>query len=294
MADTFTTGKSLTKQTIGGNQNTWGDVLNTNMDRIDSAISGPVAISISGDTSLTDDQAKNIFYDLSGTLTGDANITFPTYYGIALVRNNTTGGFVLTAKMASGATVSIPNGRAVMVISDGSNFRALTVGEFDSGTKLLFPQASAPVGWTLNTDVTDSVLRVVDSAGGGTGGSWTISGLGGTAASHVHSGSSHQHGFSTPFHQHATPSGYNGGSLIGNSAAYGQSTSGNILLQSVAIAGNITISPSLTNNVIENDSTGVTSAAGTGNTGATAPALTITAGSSWRPQYLDVIKASKD
>ena len=48
---------------------------------------------------------------------------------------------------------------------------------FPSGTKMLFMQATAPLGWTQDTDVNDKVIRVVSGSGGGTGGSWTISGL---------------------------------------------------------------------------------------------------------------------
>lgn len=52
------------------------------------------------------------------------------------------------------------------------------------GTKQLWPQAAPPTGWTLDTDVTDRVIRVNSTAGGGTGGSWTITGL--TADPHTH------------------------------------------------------------------------------------------------------------
>lgn len=55
-----------------------------------------------------------------------------------------------------------------------------TVGRmifYPSGTKLLFPQAAPPTGWTLDTDVTDHVIMVNDTAGAGTGGNWTLSGM---------------------------------------------------------------------------------------------------------------------
>lgn len=49
---------------------------------------------------------------------------------------------------------------------------------FPVGTKLLFPQATAPTGWTQDIDANDRVMRVVNGATGGqTGGSWTISGI---------------------------------------------------------------------------------------------------------------------
>lgn len=49
--------------------------------------------------------------------------------------------------------------------------------EFVPGTKVVFYQAAAPTGYTQDTSITDRVLRVVSTAGGGTGGTWTISGV---------------------------------------------------------------------------------------------------------------------
>jgi len=46
-----------------------------------------------------------------------------------------------------------------------------------AGTKMAFFQASVPTGWTQDTSVNDKVLRVVSGTGGGSGGSWTISGI---------------------------------------------------------------------------------------------------------------------
>lgn len=45
------------------------------------------------------------------------------------------------------------------------------------GTRTLFHQAAAPAGWTQDVAVNDRVIRVVSSAGGGSGGAWAISGL---------------------------------------------------------------------------------------------------------------------
>ncbi len=47
----------------------------------------------------------------------------------------------------------------------------------DVGTRTVFHQAAAPTGWTLDAAVNDRVLRVSGTAGGGNGGSWTISGI---------------------------------------------------------------------------------------------------------------------
>lgn len=45
------------------------------------------------------------------------------------------------------------------------------------GTAMVFAQAAAPTGWTKVTSQNDRMLRVVSGTGGGTGGSWTISGV---------------------------------------------------------------------------------------------------------------------
>lgn len=53
------------------------------------------------------------------------------------------------------------------------------VGGVPSGTKMLFPQNSAPVGWTFSATNNDKVLinQSTEANGGTTGGSWTISGI---------------------------------------------------------------------------------------------------------------------
>lgn len=61
---------------------------------------------------------------------------------------------------------------------DGSQLTNLPVtSPIPAGTKMLFFQAAAPTGWTQDVTQNDRVLRVVSTAGGGTGGSWTISGI---------------------------------------------------------------------------------------------------------------------
>jgi hypothetical protein len=68
---------------------------------------------------------------------------------------------------------------------------------FPAGTRLVFDQTTAPVGWTRDTSTTnDRVIRIVTGARSD-GGTWT-------QPSHVHSGPSHQH--STPNHTHDGPS----------------------------------------------------------------------------------------
>lgn len=49
------------------------------------------------------------------------------------------------------------------------------LGNFLSGTKVIFPQASAPTGWTRDTTHNDKAIRIVSGSGGGSGGSSAFS-----------------------------------------------------------------------------------------------------------------------
>jgi len=62
-------------------------------------------------------------------------------------------------------------GRMGLFAHDGTNFQMLNAPEFPSGTRMLFQQTAAPVGWTKDATLNDRALRVVSGAvvGGGTG-----------------------------------------------------------------------------------------------------------------------------
>lgn len=54
-----------------------------------------------------------------------------------------------------------------------------SLGPIPAGTKMLFKQNSAPAGWTFLSEDNDRVLlnTSTEAEGGGTGGSWTLSGI---------------------------------------------------------------------------------------------------------------------
>jgi len=79
-----------------------------------------------------------------------------------------------------------------LVMDDGTQL-------FPSGTRCIFYQESAPIGWSIISDFDDIVCLVSNSSGGDTGGSWTITGLSASAHSHVLS--------VVPDHRHEIPHG---------------------------------------------------------------------------------------
>lgn len=92
------------------------------------------------------------------------------------------------------------------------------------GTKTLFYQAAAPTGWTLDTAINDRLLRVSNTAGAATGGSWTITGLASLGhALTVDQIPSHTHaGVQTPAgNGFGPPGGGNNLGLAGSTSATG-------------------------------------------------------------------------
>ena len=59
-----------------------------------------------------------------------------------------------------------------------------TLGNFPSGTHILFVDQSPPSGWTIDTSISDKLLRV-NSAGGTSGGTWDTLETSGTTGPHA-------------------------------------------------------------------------------------------------------------
>lgn len=118
-----------------------------------------------------------------GLTLGSSSVLTPlTVYGSSNFYNSVTVGTsganqstTLNGNLAVSGTTTLNgatnlNGQAT-VSSDPlgtSGFNGGVKWPFPSGTRILFQQASAPVGWTQDTTVqNDSLLRMVNGAGGG-------------------------------------------------------------------------------------------------------------------------------
>jgi hypothetical protein len=248
MASTFS--PSLRIELIGdGDQSgIWGQTTNNNLGAlIEQAIAGVVTITMV-DTNYTmtnfngvADEARNQVLVLEGTNTAQRNLIAPLIEKTYTIKNTTTGGFSVQIIGSSGVGVVIPNGVTTTVYCDGLNFypsingivgnlvvtgNATIAGNLSvtgtnsiipTGTRMPFAQAAAPTGFTQVTDdtATNRMLRVVNTAGGGTGGSASpilmnvvpshTHGFttGGQSANHVHGGTTggqsadHSHNINT-------------------------------------------------------------------------------------------------
>ena len=154
----------------------------------------------------------------------------------------------------------------------------LTNFYFPSGTRMPFAQASAPTGWTQDTsdNANNRMLRVINSAGGGVGGSdspivnsttmvaHTHTFTGSALAAHTHSDAGHQHTMDNRGNPAVAYGSYYAGSNSANlQGATGTTTVGYANISSVSA-------------------------------GTPVGSNSTTTGVSWTPRYINIIICSKN
>ena len=129
MANTTSANLKLTVQATGENSGTWGQITNTNLLILEQAIGGYDAVGVTSGATLAFSNGvlsngKNQVLKLTGTISGNVNVTIPdsiekTY----IVENATTGEHTVTFKTSSGTGVTwtaTDKGTKVLY-SDGTN-----------------------------------------------------------------------------------------------------------------------------------------------------------------------------
>jgi len=131
----------IEKMATGENAGTWGTKTNTNLDIIQQAASGYHSQVVSGtgttallmtdgdSTSVADaltNAARNTVIELTGTITGNIIVTFPTATeGLKVVFNNTSGGYTVqltgASDSGSGTTFSTTDKDKKLVYMSGTD-----------------------------------------------------------------------------------------------------------------------------------------------------------------------------
>lgn len=124
MADTFSGNIKLRLQQVGGNNNSWGTYLNTNLDTIDAKFGDTTSISTTGgNTTLSDTQETVGQIDVSGTLVSNAVIIFSGRGGYWIVNNQTSGSYTLTCKVSGQTGVTVDQGGCALVWCNGTDIK---------------------------------------------------------------------------------------------------------------------------------------------------------------------------
>jgi len=132
MASTYSTNLALELIGTGDQSGTWGTTTNTNLGTLlEQSISGYVTQAITdgsgANTTITIPNgttgvARNMFIEMTGALTfSTTNLIVPANKKLYFIYNNTTGGFAVTVKVSGLTGVSVPNGRKVILVSNGTD-----------------------------------------------------------------------------------------------------------------------------------------------------------------------------
>jgi len=118
-----TSNKQLNKPTYNQTSPTWDIPLNANADILDAALGSTASVALTNTNfTLTSTQCQNMRILLTGTISTNITITFPSEGGFWIVSNQTIGAYYITAASAGGGNAVIINqGFNVTVYSDGTN-----------------------------------------------------------------------------------------------------------------------------------------------------------------------------
>ena len=138
MATIYSSDLKLSIMATGENAGTWGSITNTNLYIIQQAIAGYQSLAVNATTGLTlvfTDGAistgKNSVINLTGTLSGNVNVTVPDSIEKTYFVNNqvTQGAFTLTFKTASGTGIKLAQGNRYTLYSDGTNVNLIQMNQ---------------------------------------------------------------------------------------------------------------------------------------------------------------------
>jgi len=127
----------------GEQSNSWGTIINTDLQILERAATGTTDLAIAGATttlSATNGSLNNWHYQafrLTGTLGADSVLNFPTRRKTYIVTNATTGSYTMTVKVTGGTGVVIPQGTTAILVSDGTNMSGVVLQPYSANLSTL-------------------------------------------------------------------------------------------------------------------------------------------------------------
>jgi hypothetical protein len=166
----------------GERSGTWGTATNTNLELIGEAFGyGTEALSDASTATITmadavSDGVRSFYLKLTGALGQNCTVTLApnTVSKIWIIENATTdsgssGPYSTIIKQGSGATVTIPNGKVKVVVTDGGGASGIVYDAFtDLSVAGTLDVAGALTGASTisGTTITASTALVPDASGG--------------------------------------------------------------------------------------------------------------------------------
>ena len=142
MPSSYSNDIKLELMVTGEKAGTWGTITNTKLQILEQASTGYLSLAVGGaDVALTltdgaTSNGKNIFFKLTGTLTGNRVVTMPDsserVFAVQDATDRSSSHYTLTVKTVSGTGVLVPAGSTVQLYSDGTNINSglLTKGYY--------------------------------------------------------------------------------------------------------------------------------------------------------------------
>ena len=122
---TLTTNKAIIKPNFNTYVDDWNTPVNTDWDIIDKSFGGTYTVSLSSsNVTLTQSNCQNVHILLTGALTANVTVYFPSgISGFYIVDNTTTGAYTVTLSSDGGGPYSVlaVNDANTLIWSDGSS-----------------------------------------------------------------------------------------------------------------------------------------------------------------------------
>lgn len=192
MPDPTTSNLDLVIPVRGADVGTWDVPVNFNMSQLDTVLGGVTSIALTNvNVALSAAQYNCGFINLTGVLTGNVVLTFPTKGRSYIINNATTGAFTITGTTGAGTTSVFLSGTS-QIYNDATNIKigdtsvstaAATATALKIGS-VVVQTFIASGTYTPTTGMAYAIIEGVAGGGGGGGsdgidGSHTIGGSGG-------------------------------------------------------------------------------------------------------------------
>lgn len=124
MVDPVTVNRGYAIPTRGSDVGTWDTPINGDFNLIDQNLGALSTVSLTNaNVTLTSDQYACGTIRLTGVLTGNVAVIFPTVQAWWTIDNQTTGAFVATISIGSGQVIAVEQGAAADILIDGTNVK---------------------------------------------------------------------------------------------------------------------------------------------------------------------------